>query len=176
MSIVINEPLEVLKNNFKELAQWIEPLCRYNKIEDFVIIDDKDLVFKAGKIHLTLFTKEHSYHIKAKLPLIAHRAGKKIGKLIDPDAPQERFKEMDRGYLCCTGRCRKPRAGEDWTRGNDLPDGSYCKETWDRILNAIVAYELVKVIKPKDKGAYIGKDGMLQPSNDSNEEKNSVNN
>ena len=42
---------------------------------------------------------------------------------------------------------RKPRAGEDWNRGRDLADGSYTKETWDKIISNIVSYELVKVIK-----------------------------
>jgi hypothetical protein len=37
------------------------------------------------------------------------------------------------------------RAGEDWVRGNDLPDGPFSKETWDRIIYAIVRYELVKL-------------------------------
>jgi hypothetical protein len=50
-------------------------------------------------------------------------------------------------YLGCTVVTRKPRAGETWNRGNDLPDGKFCRETWDRIKNAIVAYELVKVAK-----------------------------
>jgi len=51
-------------------------------------------------------------------------------------------------YLGCTVQARKPRAGEDWTRGNDLADGSYCYQTWRKIKNDIIAYELVKVIKP----------------------------
>jgi hypothetical protein len=47
----------------------------------------------------------------------------------------------------CVVSCRKPRAGEDWTRGNDLPDGAYCYETWIKIKNAIIKHELVKVAK-----------------------------
>ena len=43
---------------------------------------------------------------------------------------------------------RKPRAGEDWNRGNDLADGPYSEETWREIVNDIVAYELVKVVNP----------------------------
>ena len=48
-------------------------------------------------------------------------------------------------YLGCTAQSRKPRAGEDWTRGNDLPDGPFCKETFDAIVRAIVKYEAVRV-------------------------------
>jgi hypothetical protein len=49
----------------------------------------------------------------------------------------------DRGYLGCIASARMPRAGEDWTRGNDLPDGPFTIETWHRILTAILAFELV---------------------------------
>lgn len=50
-------------------------------------------------------------------------------------------------YLGCTVSSRKSRAGEDWTRGNDLPDGKFNEKTWNRIKNAIISYELVKIAK-----------------------------
>ncbi len=53
--------------------------------------------------------------------------------------------KIDRNY---TGsKCRKQRAGEDWSRGNDLPDGSFNKKTWDRIVYAVFNYEMVKLSK-----------------------------
>ena len=51
----------------------------------------------------------------------------------------------DDSYLGCTASIRKPRAGEDWFRGRDLPDGKFNMETWGRIKDAILANELVKV-------------------------------
>lgn len=54
------------------------------------------------------------------------------------------------GYLGCTMDCRKARAGEDWTRGNDLPDGILNRKTWEKIKNAIIKNELVK-LSPKIK-------------------------
>lgn len=45
-------------------------------------------------------------------------------------------------YLGCIVNSRKPRPGEDWTRGNDLADGKLDEETWNKILRDIVAYEL----------------------------------
>lgn len=51
------------------------------------------------------------------------------------------------GYLGCIASSRKPRAGEDWTRGNDLADGEFSQETWNNILADIVAYELVEIHK-----------------------------
>lgn len=49
------------------------------------------------------------------------------------------------GYLGCTATSRTPRAGEEWSRGNDLPDGPFSHTTWVRILAAIVSYEMVRV-------------------------------
>lgn len=54
----------------------------------------------------------------------------------------------NRTYLGATASCRTPRAGEDWTRGNDLADGAFSKETWNKILADIVGYELVKIHRP----------------------------
>jgi len=48
----------------------------------------------------------------------------------------------DTGYLGCVVSSRKPRPGEDWTRGSDLADGKLNEETWNLILRDIVAYEL----------------------------------
>jgi len=56
-----------------------------------------------------------------------------------------------RTYLGCIASSRKPRAGEDWNRGNDLLDGPLTEETWHGILADIVGYELVKVHRPKEQ-------------------------
>jgi len=50
-------------------------------------------------------------------------------------------------YLGCAAGVRMARAGEDWNRGNDLPDGKFCRETWERIKDHIIRFELVKVAK-----------------------------
>ncbi len=47
------------------------------------------------------------------------------------------------GYLGCIASCRTPRAGESWTRGNDLADGKLSSATWHRILADIVCNEMV---------------------------------
>lgn len=36
----------------------------------------------------------------------------------------------------------KSKVGEWWTRGNDLPDGKFNELTWNRIVNAIIGYEI----------------------------------
>ena len=153
-----NNALEVLQQEFVELAQWLKPLCRYGKIEDFVIIDHKE-----GKTNLKFYTKDHKYCISAVLPGVRDKEGFKN---------EDGTYREDNGYLGCVGQTRKPRAGEDWTRGNDLPDGPYTEETWDKIIHAIIAYELVKVVKQKNRGAYLNIDEDLLPANDSSIKQN----
>jgi len=65
------------------------------------------------RTNVTFFTDGHSYHITAA-----------------------------ENYLGCGASCRKPRPGEDWTRGSDLADGKLSDETWGRILRDIIVYEL----------------------------------
>ena len=64
----------------------------------------------------------------------------------------------DSSYLGCTMSERMPRAGEDWTRGSDLPDGDCSRETWEKIKNAIIAVELVE-LAPEHKAMC---DGLIE--------------
>ena len=47
-------------------------------------------------------------------------------------------------YMCCEYSNREPNPGETWTRGGDLADGSFNKETWDRIVADILSVELAE--------------------------------
>lgn len=49
------------------------------------------------------------------------------------------------GYLGATARSRIARAGEDWLRGNDLPDGPFSRETFDYIVRAILVHVVVQL-------------------------------
>lgn len=51
----------------------------------------------------------------------------------------------ENGYLGCVASSRKKRAGENWYRGNDLPDGELNEQTWNNIVSGIISYELVKI-------------------------------
>lgn len=62
---------------------------------------------------IRIFTSDHSYQISARPT-----------------------------YLGCQAGTRKPRAGEEHNRGNDLPDGKFSRGTFVRIIGAIVGYEL----------------------------------
>lgn len=136
IKIMGQNPLEVLRDKFPELAQWLKPLCRFNKdFEDFIIADYKEDFYGKGQpgLRIQFYTKENWYSISAK------KLEPQKGKTND--------------YLGCVAQTRKPRAGEDWTRGRDLADGGYNETTWNEIMADIIAYELVKVVKPikKDK-------------------------
>lgn len=131
---MIDKPFNIIRAEYPELLGWLKSISRGGNIDLFVIPDYKN---REG-VDVTFFTKVHSYHIGAVKP------GERDAKRFEG--------REDKGYLGCIAQCRKPRAGEEWTRGNDLPDGSYSEETWHRIVNAIIGYELVKVVKlPKEK-------------------------
>jgi hypothetical protein len=74
------------------------------------------------------YTANHRYSITAKAECVDHP-----------------------GYLGCQVSTRKPRAGEEHTRGNDLRDGRFTDETWHGILCDIIAFELVPVVEGTTK-------------------------
>ena len=107
------------------LDKWIAKLIFPGKVEDFVK-EIKNLKYEGYFYRETcIYTDAYKYRICA----------------ID--------RVEDEGYLGCQVSARKARAGEDWTRGNDLRDGPFLKETWFKILSSIINYELVKLSKFK---------------------------
>ena len=108
----------------EELNKWFEGLIYPGKTENFIYeLERHGIPGVEVSRKVCFYTEEHQYFITA----------------ID--------RTKDEGYLGCQVNCRKPRAGEDWTRGNDLPDGKFNKATWDKILMAVINYELVKLSK-----------------------------
>lgn len=57
-------------------------------------------------------------------------------------------------YLGCIATTRKVRAGESHLRGNDLPDGYFCRETWEAIKNAIIRDEMKALSKYIEHGRW----------------------
>jgi hypothetical protein len=96
-------------------AQLVEWL---KEIIPYNRLDDYVLQIETNPDHInyTIYTATHSYSISAKPT-----------------------------YLGCIASATFCRPGEDWTRGNDLPDGKFCRETWENIKDAIIRYELVKL-------------------------------
>lgn len=112
---------EELINIAPQFAIWLKTIIRYGNVDSQVLIF-WDINRKDGGNHFTcvFYTNDHKYSIYGYEPT----------------------EKNPKGYLGCGATTRKPRVGEDWNRGNDLPDGSYSKETFDYIIRGILAYEL----------------------------------
>jgi len=91
----------------------------YYVLNEYLLVKDRTKELNE-KLWLTFkfFTTEHAYTVSCVL--------KKNGGT----------------YMGCIGGTRKSRAGEDWWRGNDLPDGKFSLKTWQYIKNAIIRYEM----------------------------------
>lgn len=114
-----------------QLKTWLEELKRWDPAtqqswDDYLSTEERENPKECTKrtrevLHLTLYTNDHEYRISAETT-----------------------------YLGCIASVRKPRAGETWTRGNDLPSGAFNEDTWRAILQAIVRYELVAKVKTRE--------------------------
>lgn len=111
------------ETKIQQFNKWVDELVFPAKRDTII----RNLNFynteSAEIVELCFYTNEHSYIITAK-------------DIYGED-----------GYLSCGASIRKNRAGEDWSRGNDLTDGPFTRETWDRIILSIVKYELVQLSK-----------------------------
>jgi len=105
------------------LDQWLKELIYPGNVKDFIQEDGGEGSLKEVVRRLSFYTEEHQYFIVAI----------------------ERYDSDKDDYLGCQVSARKTRPGEGWIRGNDLPDGSFTRKTWDMIINAIVSYELVSL-------------------------------
>ncbi len=115
-------------------------------LSPFLLIKERDYINmvkeRAGKepptkhwIIIKFFTEKHRYIINAVLydNKVSGEEGYYLGAGVDT---------------------RKPRSGEDWNRGNDLIDGKFNRETWERIKNAIIKHEMTGLSKYIVNGRY----------------------
>lgn len=58
-------------------------------------------------------------------------------------------------YMGAGASGRKSRPGCIGSGGRDLPDGRFCKETWDKIISSIVGFEFQEVQSNEWKNKYI---------------------
>jgi len=112
-----------VKSKMDLLIEWLDELLYPGKSEDFIQIGLDAQLSDNLEMKVRIYTEVNQYEIKG----------------VD--------RKEDDGYLGCGVKARKPRAGEDWDRGNDLPDGPFTRETWNKILNAMINYELVPLTK-----------------------------
>lgn len=117
-----------------DLKIWIKEDLRYANDENIELVKENYFP-ELEEIKIKLYTETNCYSITGCI--------EKMGKFGFKKQP-------DKTYLSCIATSRKPRAGENCNRGNDLADGPFNKETWIKIFTDIVGYELVKVHKPKE--------------------------
>ena len=108
----------------EDLRGWLKEIVRYsgrNYPEKFIqnVEGSNDPEKKEHIERFRIFTQDHIYSIHAV------------------------ERESDDGYLGCTACNRKPNAGESWNRGNDLADGGLNYNTWCKIKDDIIGYELM---------------------------------
>lgn len=111
--------------NREELMQNVKNLIGRWGNKNKVILNDN-----VDNCKIIFYTNDHCYSIHAKYPKSDENGA-------------------DNGYLGCIANTRKPLAGEDWNRGNDLADGGCGQETWHRILEDIIAFELVPIAEKR---------------------------
>jgi len=111
------------------IKKWLNEICPINRSDDFIQVVAEEGESKGDgiadfrtKFTCKTYTHDCCYSIVA----------------IDRD---------DGGYLGCVASMRKPYAGEDHTRSNDLINGPLTRQTWEAIKDAILAHELVKIVR-----------------------------
>jgi hypothetical protein len=107
----------------EHLDQWIRELIFPGDVEEFVQQYAQTRSENQCVREFCIYTDEYNYYFHAT----------------------ERYDEKEKSYINCHVNARKKRAGEHWPRANELPEGPFNKETWNRIIYSIVNYELVKL-------------------------------
>jgi len=112
------------KQSFRaQLVEWFREIIPYGNLDKYIRKTREGIDTNphctdrhANHVHYVIYTKQHSYGISA--------------------TPT---------YLGCIASTMYYRPGENWTRGNDLPDGPFSRETWEAIKDRIIGYELQKL-------------------------------
>ncbi len=108
----------------KQLVEWMDMMKHGYRDSDIYMYEEYHST--GVRIRIKLFTDVNVYSIVA----------------------QPSSHSPDKTYLGCVYDSRRPRAGEDWTRGGDLADGDFSYDTWVEILSDIIGTELVKIHRP----------------------------
>ena len=127
-----SEPVEKYEKAIQQMREWLSKIYLSSKIDRALktekILRQEDETEVYLDLTAKIWTFNNTYRIIAHIYL-----------------------DNDHTYLGCTASCRKSRTGETWTRGNDLPDGEFNQETWDKIMVGIVRYETEEVKSDKWK-------------------------
>lgn len=113
-----------------------------------------------GRLRLVLYTEDHQYYITVRPPegnYMDHEKLPERGEDATPEAA--RIYSETYGYLGATVSARKAQPGEVTMGGRDLPDGPFCRATWDKIVQGILAFELLPIVEHYPKTMTVG-DGV----------------
>ena len=123
----------LFKEGCPDLWDWLQMMSRFggNPIDAMILDREEKRDDKKDNFGRSQFVRYTSYHVN----LFTERNEYTIVAI------------PGKSYLGAVASARRPRVGEDWTRGRDLADGNYSVETWYKILADIVAYELVRLGK-----------------------------
>ena len=116
--------------SFWEATNW-KTYVSFENATDITFKNEPDY----QSVRMVLYTGQNEY------PINVH---------VEPDKPIEAW------YMGAYFGTRLQRPTEDWTRGNDLPDGDFTFELWQEILNSITQCELLDITE------YVG-DGYQNP-------------
>jgi hypothetical protein len=104
---------EIFFGCYPEAKEWFGSMVRYQNFDSIL-----RFVWKNGSTYIVYFwTENNEYSIVFSVSDTSNYMGAGVSS-------------------------RKNRPGETWNRGNDLPDGKCCYETFEKIKNGIISYEL----------------------------------
>ncbi len=110
----------------EDFDKWLKELVYPKEVDDFI-----EVIYDGGQSQ-----EDGTYEIKKEVAFYTDD-NKYFIVAVE--------REMKKGHIECVANARKSRAGETWTRGNDLADGPFTRKTLERIKNRIIAYELIKL-------------------------------
>ena len=111
-------------NKIEKVKKWLGELTQDGAYGMIITITDTGWLNDEYRYRVDIHTVLHTYSISA------------TDRLEQP------------GYLGCIAKLRYSYPGEDWFRGNDLPDGLLTYETWQQIKTGIIRYELDRPSTP----------------------------
>lgn len=134
-------------------AHWLSEIDRFlpkglEYWEKHFVAGERAAPVGEGRLRLVLYTEEHQYYITVRPPEGSYTDHEKLPERGEDATPEAaRIYSETYGYLGATVSARKAQPGEVTMGGRDLPDGPFCRATWDKIVQGILAFELLPIVE-----------------------------